>query len=71
MDPSEDRSVVRISSVTLKGRGFKDDILVTFHLFKLHLIELVLELLLSSQFTPILNFLFRKVNDDSRKETSK
>jgi hypothetical protein len=35
------------------------------------LIELFLELLLSSQFTPILNFLFRKVNDDSRKDSSK
>jgi hypothetical protein len=44
---------------------------VAFDLFKLELIELFLELLLSSQFTPIPNFLFRKVNDDSRKDSSK
>jgi hypothetical protein len=71
MDPSEDRSVVRISSVALKGRGFEDDILVACHFFQLELIELFLELFLSSQFTPIANFLFRKVNDDSWKNPLK
>jgi hypothetical protein len=44
---------VRISLVKLKGRGFEDDILVAFYFFQLQLIELFLELLLSSQFTPI------------------
>jgi hypothetical protein len=39
---------VRISLVKLKGRGFEDDILVTFYLFQFELIELILKLFLSS-----------------------
>ncbi|NLI41753.1 MAG: hypothetical protein GX421_11365 [Caldisericales bacterium] len=62
---------MRISSVALKGRGFEDDILITFDLFQLELIELFLELFLSRQFTPIANFLFRKVNDNSWKNPLK